>query len=103
MTNASYGRYYSEAGFSSKIKKLTGPVLAKAVLLYLILVEKKTPPYVKLAIIAALGYFICPIDAIPDYLPFGYVDDLAVMTVLLTSIEAYVTEEMRQKAKSYTS
>jgi len=38
----------------------------------------------KAIVIAALIYFISPIDAIPDIAPlFGYLDDLGVITALL--------------------
>jgi len=36
--------------------------------------------------IGALLYFINPIDLIPDYLPFGYMDDLGVITLAIGSI-----------------
>jgi len=38
----------------------------------------------KAIVIAALIYFIVPIDTIPDLTPFfGYLDDLGVITALL--------------------
>lgn len=40
--------------------------------------------YRKAIVIAALVYFIVPIDTIPDITPlFGYLDDLGVITALL--------------------
>ena len=40
--------------------------------------------YRKAIVVAALIYFIVPIDAIPDLTPlFGYLDDLGVITALL--------------------
>jgi uncharacterized membrane protein YkvA (DUF1232 family) len=40
--------------------------------------------YRKAIVIAALVYFIVPIDTIPDLTPFfGYLDDLGVITALL--------------------
>ncbi|GIK60020.1 MAG: DUF1232 domain-containing protein [Ignavibacteriota bacterium] len=40
--------------------------------------------YRKAIVIAALFYFIVPIDTIPDLTPlFGYLDDLGVITALL--------------------
>ncbi len=40
--------------------------------------------YRKSIVVAALIYFIVPIDAIPDLTPlFGYLDDLGVITALL--------------------
>lgn len=38
----------------------------------------------KAVIVAALVYFITPIDAVPDLVPFfGYLDDLGIITALL--------------------
>lgn len=43
--------------------------------------------YVKALAVAALAYFVCPLDAIPDITPFaGYADDLVVVTVALNEI-----------------
>jgi uncharacterized membrane protein YkvA (DUF1232 family) len=40
--------------------------------------------YRKTIVVAALIYFISPIDAIPDLTPlFGYLDDLGVITAVL--------------------
>jgi uncharacterized membrane protein YkvA (DUF1232 family) len=40
--------------------------------------------YRKAIVVAALIYFIAPIDTIPDIIPlFGYLDDLGVITALL--------------------
>jgi uncharacterized membrane protein YkvA (DUF1232 family) len=40
--------------------------------------------YRKAIVVAALIYFIAPIDAIPDLTPFfGYLDDLGVITAVL--------------------
>ncbi len=40
-------------------------------------------------IVAALGYFICPIDLISDFLPFDFVDDLAILTTTLGQVYIY--------------
>jgi len=40
--------------------------------------------YRKAIVVAALVYFIVPVDAIPDLIPFfGYLDDLGVIAALL--------------------
>lgn len=98
-----FRRYFSEHDFFRKIPELTGTLLEYAILLYLIMSGDDTPTGVRLAIVAALGYLICPFDAIPDFLPFGFTDDLAVLTALLGSLDRYVTDEMRQKAKEWPS
>jgi uncharacterized membrane protein YkvA (DUF1232 family) len=54
----------------------------------LALVNYMRDPYVswhrKAIVVAALVYFISPVDTIPDLTPlFGYLDDLGVITALL--------------------
>lgn len=103
MINDSYRHHFSEAGFFRKIKQLTGTLLEYAFLLYLVMYEKGTPHSIRLVIIAALGYLICPFDAIPDLLPFGYTDDLAILAALVASLDGYITAEMRQKVREELS
>lgn len=48
--------------------------------------------YRKAIIVAALIYFIVPIDTIPDLTPFfGYLDDLGVITALLKYLGSELT------------
>ena len=56
--------------------------------------------YRKAIVVAALIYFIVPIDTIPDITPlFGYLDDLGVLTALLkylgSELMQYYPEEYR--------
>lgn len=46
-----------------------------------------------LAILAALIYWVAPIDIIPDFVPFaGYIDDGAVVTACLTMVKSDLDE-----------
>jgi uncharacterized membrane protein YkvA (DUF1232 family) len=65
-------------------------VLRSALTLYVLLKESDIPVWAKGSAIAALVYFISPIDAIPDFLPGGYVDDLAMMALLLGQLNVFV-------------
>ena len=48
--------------------------------------------YRKAIVVAALIYFIVPIDTIPDLVPFfGYLDDLGVITALLKYLGSELT------------
>ncbi len=52
--------------------------------LYRYMVDKYVPWYRKSIVIAALIYFISPIDAIPDIAPLiGYLDDLGVIMAVM--------------------
>ena len=71
-----------------------------ALLLYYSFRRKETPRWAKGVVIGALGYFVSPIDGIPDLTPFlGYTDDLGVMMLGLVTISAYINEEVRKNAK----
>lgn len=99
-----YSRKYSESGFWEKIKnygKAAGKeVVGKALLLYYAAVSNKTPIGIKALIYGALGYFIFPVDFVPDIIPVvGFADDLVALGTAIASATAYITDEVRQQAK----
>ncbi|HET6245227.1 MAG: DUF1232 domain-containing protein [Bacteroidetes bacterium] len=103
--NVNYQKKYSEITFNKKIKKVAGILGSKAIscllLLYYTLSAKNTPTSVKLKIAAALGYFISPLDIIPDLMPIiGYTDDLALLATTITLVSTHVTDEIRLRAKN---
>lgn len=52
--------------------------------LYRYMRDKYVPWYRKTIVVAALVYFISPIDALPDFTPlFGYLDDLGVIVAAI--------------------
>ncbi len=75
-----------ESGIWIKLEKFGKKIsFAKDILaLYRYIVDPYVQWYRKTIVIAALIYFISPIDTIPDLTPlFGYLDDLGVITALL--------------------
>ena len=104
MTQEKYKQYYSEESFQEKLQafaKTAGTqVVYAALLLYYLMVDKQVPLKVKLTITAALGYFILPLDAVPDLIPVvGFGDDLGVLIFALSQINTYITPEIRAKAR----
>ena len=66
-------------------------------ILYEALKDKDTPTWAKGVIIATLGYFICPVDGIPDAVPIaGYADDLGA----LAAVAVHVKDEHMAAAKA---
>ena len=62
--------------------------------------DRDTPLQVKAALLGALAYFVLPVDAIPDVLPFlGFADDAAVLATALRLIAGHITDEHREAAK----
>ncbi len=62
--------------------------------------DPSTPRRVKLTLLAALGYFVLPLDAIPDVMPLlGFTDDAAVIAAALAAVAGSITQQHRDKAK----
>jgi uncharacterized membrane protein YkvA (DUF1232 family) len=102
-----YAENYDEAGFQ---RKLTGAaraagreVVEKALVLYYVLGDPATPTRARNVIVGALGYFILPTDAVPDFLPgVGYTDDLGALVLALGIVAAHIRPEHLQKAREKT-
>ena len=99
-----YVKNYSEDGFWNKItgvvKKAGAGRIYKALQLYCATRNPNCPAAVKGAIYAALGYFILPIDIIPDIIPFaGFSDDLLAIGAALTMANLYIDGNVLQKAQ----
>ncbi|MCG7344027.1 DUF1232 domain-containing protein [Sporosarcina sp. ACRSL] len=99
-----YAEHYSEKKFWNKVlkyaKKAGVKVTYAALLLFYTLQKPTTPIKAKSIIIGALGYFILPLDLIPDVAPVvGYVDDLGVIIGALVVVAAHIDNESKQKAK----
>lgn len=100
-----FTKEYTEDGLWGKIKnfaKVAGiEVIEKVLQLYYALQSPETPIWAKSVIIGALGYFISPLDAIPDIVPvFGYSDDLGVLAAAVTTVATYITDDIKAKAKA---
>lgn len=98
-----YQEHYSESGLFSKIAMVCKKAGLRAVyyvlLLYYVLTDENTSLEHKAVIIGALGYFILPVDMLPDFIPlFGFADDLAAMTACLKTVKANITPSVRKKA-----
>lgn len=86
-----------------KVKQTAGKIsfVEDVVAMYFCAIDFETPTAVKLTIFGALAYFILPVDAIPDIIPGGYTDDAGVIAAVLATINAYVTDDHRKKAKNW--
>ncbi len=105
---ADLSKYESEFSFDNlmnKIKESAKKAGLKAIYMALLLyyaLESPTISTMDEAIIyGALGYFICPIDIVPDILPFiGLTDDIAVLAWAFSRVKKNVTDMTREKAKT---
>ncbi|MBE6282410.1 MAG: DUF1232 domain-containing protein [Bacteroides sp.] len=99
-----YNSHYSERGLWSKIKSVAKKAGSKTIYMVLLLHYVLKSPDVsikeKAKIYGALGYFILPIDLIPDAIPFvGYSDDITALASILHSVWKNVTPEIKQQAQ----
>ncbi|MHA6261520.1 YkvA family protein [Sporosarcina sp. CAU 1771] len=100
-----YSEQYTEDSFWRKVLKYgkkAGVKVTYAALLLFYTAQKPTIPLkAKGTIFGALGYFISPIDFIPDITPgVGYADDLIVLITALLIVAAYIDTETKQLAKN---
>lgn len=104
MSANKFSSAYSDGNFWEKIKnyaKTAGEeVLTPALKMYYAAQDSETPAWAKAAIYGALGYFISPVDAIPDLAPIiGYTDDLGVLAAALAATAANIKDDHVTKAK----
>jgi len=106
IKSETYRQHYSDASFWDKLKgyaKLAGlKVVYAALLLQYMLKSEEVSLKTKLIISAALGYFILPIDFIPDFAPMiGFADDLGVLMLILREMAVNVTPEIKLQARKH--
>ena len=62
--------------------------------------DPDTPQWACRVIKGALVYFVMPIDAIPDFIPFtGFADDLAVLVLAMALVVIHIKPEHRKMAE----
>jgi len=99
-----YSSHFSNNSFWKKIAKHYSSagmkLVENALVLYHSLRDKDTPKWAKTIILGALGYFILPVDAIPDFVPIvGFTDDIATIFVAFATVALFIKKEHREKAK----
>ena len=108
MTENKFEKEFTEGRFWDKVKgyaRVAGEgVLEPALTMYNASKDAATPTWAKTVIYGALGYFISPIDAIPDLTPLiGYSDDLGVLVAATATIIGHIRQEHKDKAKETLS
>lgn len=105
-SSKTYREHYSDASFWGKLKSYAKTAGMKAVypalLLQYMMKSDEVSIKTKLIISAALGYFILPIDFIPDFAPLiGFGDDVAVLMLILKQMASHVTPEIKRQAREH--
>ena len=88
-------------GTLKKYARMAGVKTVYTVLLMFYAFKRKdTPKWAKTLITGLLGYFLAPIDAIPDLTPFvGWTDVLGMLSVGLVTVAGYINKEVKDKAR----
>lgn len=95
---------YNESQFWQKLTRYASvagrEVVQRALWLFYAAQSPDTPRWARTAIYGALGYFIFPLDAIPDFAPLvGYTDDLGVLAAALATVSMYVTDDIKRRSQ----
>jgi uncharacterized membrane protein YkvA (DUF1232 family) len=76
-------------------------VLEPALKMYYAAMDRDTPVWARTTMIGALGYFISPLDVVPDLLPaVGYTDDLGILIAAAAAVAAHIKAEHAAQAKT---
>lgn len=99
----SAGSKYSDKGFWDKLSDYAlaagREIVEKALWLYYVLEKEQVPAWAKSVIVGALGYFIWPLDAVPDPIPVvGYTDDLGALAAAVATVAMYIDRSVKAKA-----
>ena len=108
VRDEAYRKAYSEGALWDKcggaLKAIGREGLRCALLLYYVLKRPDLPATARAVIVGSLGYFILPVDVIPDFVPFaGFMDDMGILAAGLSTVSAYVDENVKARAAAKLS
>ncbi|MDO5442328.1 MAG: YkvA family protein [Bacteroidia bacterium] len=103
-----YQDHYSDHGLWGKVSKVAQKagvkVIYLALLFYYVLKDPMVTRKDKSLIYGALGYFILPVDLIPDAIPVvGFSDDLAALVAVYVAMKRSITPAIEAQAKEKLS
>ena len=106
--NYDYKKYtdnFSDGKFWDKIKDVAKKIGLKttsyALILYYVLQKKEVPIADKMLITGCLGYFVLPLDLVPDFIPvIGYGDDVTGMLFAIKRCMSYVDDEIKKNVSN---
>ena len=90
-------------GFWAKLRRVAAglPFAEDLLTAYYCAFDYQTPLKVKAALLAALAYFVLPIDFMPDVMPLlGFTDDAAVLATAIRMVAVHLKPEHRAAARA---
>ncbi len=80
------------------------PFMEDVVASYYCMLDPQTPAKVRGILLAALAYFVLPLDIVPDFIAgFGFTDDIAVLTTAIAAVKTSLAERHYLAAKNSLS
>lgn len=77
------------------------PYADEFVAAYFCALDPATPARVRATLLAALAYFVLPLDALPDFLAgVGFTDDVTVLLAAISMVKAHISPAHRAAAKA---
>ena len=89
-------------GFWRKLRRALGriPFAEDAVAAYYCAIDGQTPLHARAILLAAVAYFVIPIDVIPDAIAgLGFSDDATVLATAIAVAGTHIRPEHREKAR----
>jgi uncharacterized membrane protein YkvA (DUF1232 family) len=90
-------------GFWKKLRRFSAqlPFAEDLLAAYYCAFDRETPRQVQAALLAALAYFVVPLDVLPDIVPMlGFTDDAAVLAGALRMLATHIRPEHRTAARA---
>jgi uncharacterized membrane protein YkvA (DUF1232 family) len=76
------------------------PFMEDVVAAYYAMLDPATPTAPRLTLLAALAYFVSPIDLVPDFIfALGFLDDASVLAAAIAAVRSSITPEHREAAR----
>jgi uncharacterized membrane protein YkvA (DUF1232 family) len=99
-----YEKHFSESELWNKVtkigKSIGATLMYPVLLLFNLLKSSETDLKEKTMIIGALGYFILPVDLLPDAIAgVGFTDDIAALSAIISALASCVTLEIQEQSK----
>lgn len=109
--DAFFGKFRARKGDAARVREEFWPkmkaVAAKipfaedALAAYYCALDRDTPLRVRGTLLAALAYFVMPLDMLPDVMPLlGFTDDAAVLMMAFRLISSHIKPAHREAAKA---
>lgn len=103
--SSDFSEKFSEQGFWAKVRTSAARMgragIEHALAMFQALKDADTPIRAKAIIVGALGYFVMPLDLIPDLTPVvGFTDDLGVLASAYLAVALHIKPEHRAWAEA---